>query len=341
VLSRLNFKSPEAKIKAGNTAAKIKYKQDEIEALVSQRPDTSSWRFLNVQKSFVKFFESALSRDYNQLSLIIRDIENFSLQIQEMSIDKAYALENIKRTIHQAKLTFDPKRFNILSELETSVEILFSPYNPEFSSNDTQVRLREVIQQRDSLSAYAERLQLQIQQKASELNEDKRKLDSLENEMGFLKRNLRKAESEIRSLDVDRNRVLDRLREENKNARLLSEERDRLAFKIEALERLIEDQKQESKELNKRLNDLVEKNFLGISPGKRIRSLEGRFIGNTEKPSNKFHFDFDCPHYWSYVGQYLYSSDPKSNSIITCENPSRLERAGLEPCSICCKKRNS
>jgi hypothetical protein len=340
ILSRLSPKSPGVKIKAGNTAAKIKRKQGEIERLVSQRPHTNFWRFCYAQRAFMKLFESGLSRDYDQLSLVIRDIENISFQVQDMSIDKAYALENIKQTIRQAKLTFDPARFNVLSELENSVEIFLSLYSFESSQGDPEVRLRETIQQRNSLSAYVERLQLQIQQKASELSAKKRSLDGLESEIRLLKRSLKNAESEIRNLDKDKDEALDRLGEEKQTIRLLNEERNRLMLKIKNLEKLIENQKKESKELNNRLNNLVEKSFSGISPGKKIRSLEGRFIGNAANPGTKFHFDFDCPHYWSYVGQYLYSSDPKTKSIITCENSSRLESAGLEPCIICCRKRN-
>ncbi len=341
ILSRLNLENPEARIRAGNTAVKIKLKQDEIDKLSKQYPRSQAWHFCQLQKSFSKIFESGLSRDYTQLSLALKEIEDISLQVKDLRLSKDSAISKIQQQINAAKNQFDPVRFDILLNLESTIDNFLAldfQSNPQQSSLDT--RLGEVIDQRDQLSQYIDQLQIENQQLLSELNSYKKTAKDLEDKIKILRLNLKKAESEIRRLDMSQGEALDKVGEEKRVNRILTEDKERLVRKVRELENVIEKGIKESLELNKKLNELVEKSFSGMSPGKKLRVLEGRFIGNIANPDSKFHFDFDCPHYWSYVGQYLYSSDPRSNSILTCDNSSRLEYAGLQACIICSRNGN-
>ncbi len=341
ILSRLNLENPEARIRAGNTAVKIKLKQDEIDQLTEQNPRSRIRRFCQLQKSFAKLFESGLSRDYTQLNLILKEIDNISLQVKYLRLSKDFAVRKIHQHISDAKNQFDPVRFDILLNLESSIDNFLTldlQSNPQ--QNDLDTRLIEAIDQRDRLSQYVDRLQVENQQLSSGLNSYKKAARDLEDTIKMLSLNLRKAESEIKRLDVSQGESLNRVGEEKRVNRILTEDKEKLICKIRELENAIEKKEKESIELNKKLNELVEKSFSGMSPGKKLRALEGRFIGNIANPGSKFHFDFDCPHYWSYVGQYLYSSDPRSNSILTCGNSSRLEYAGLHACIICSRNGN-
>lgn len=340
ILSRLNLENPEARIRAGSTAVKIKLKQGEIDKLSKQHPRSRSRHFCQLQKSFSKLFESGLSRDYTQLSLVLKEIEDISLQVKDLRLSKDFAVKKIQQQINAAKNQFDPIRFDILLNLESSIDnFLALDFQSNPQQNSLDKRLNEVIDQRDRLSQYIDRLQLENRQLSSDLNYYKKTVKDLEDKIKILSLSLKKAESEIKRLDISQGEALDRVGEEKRVNRILTEEKDRLIRKVRELENAIEKKRKESVELNKKLNELVEKSFSGMSPGKKLRALEGRFIGNIANPGSKFHFDFDCPHYWSYVGQYLYSSDPRSNSILTCDNSSRLEHAGLQACIIC--SRNS
>ena len=227
ILSRLNLENPEARIRAGSTAVKIKLKQGEIDKLSKQHPRSRSRHFCQLQKSFSKLFESGLSRDYTQLSLVLKEIEDISLQVKDLRLSKDFAVKKIQQQINAAKNQFDPIRFDILLNLESSIDnFLALDFQSNPQQNSLDKRLNEVIDQRDRLSQYIDRLQLENRQLSSDLNYYKKTVKDLEDKIKILSLSLKKAESEIKRLDISQGEALDRVGEEKRVNRILTEEKD-------------------------------------------------------------------------------------------------------------------
>lgn len=96
--------------------------------------------------------------------------------------------------------------------------------------------------------------------------------------------------------------------------------------------------KSQIKDLRDQINTLVDERFAGSTIlGERRRSLSGKYIGNLSDPRTKYHFNVDCPNWWSLIGQYLYGgkANGSGKEIVSSDSSRPFREAGLLACEKC------
>lgn len=334
IFKYLGVDKAESHERLAKTIESLKQKKSELQDEIKPRQPKKYQIVTRIQDFFEFINLSGAERDLIQIESILNEV---TWAIRTNYPSETIVQDTINRLSRKTTGRADkisPFRIGILYSIEA---LLREVSDKEISNlgeselNELNRKIRsDLKEQKDTFSGILNELRKENQIAQQELRDYSDEIDKLNDILaeresdlsdlrGYAETN-QSQQIEINTLDLKLTRV-------NEELRKLQAQKTSLSEQINFLN-------QEVHQKQARIDKLINQ----LSQYSRIRTLEGKYIGNLSDKTSKYHFDRKCDAWKMLVGEYMLHLDV-SRKIASSDTPTLFIRAGLRECEKCAKKR--